>query len=170
MAIIFQYKIAPRLGSMFCFGTISFVVDEEGILHRITDPPGKKPSSKISEKARMRQQIARPPAPWEKTTSCKLGVGNSFTRRTPLYTLSTEERTWVTRKNKASEIEARQAALPTPSPSKKDRKTRRPLHRGEGRVVSQLRGRANHAWGKTSSARSSSTEEPTPKYSATSRS
>jgi hypothetical protein len=37
-----------------------------------------------------------------------------------LSTSSTEEWTRITRKNKASGIEARQAALPTPSPSKKD--------------------------------------------------
>jgi hypothetical protein len=51
MAITFQYKIALRPGSMFCFGTISFVADEEGILHRIADPPEKKPSPKISKKS-----------------------------------------------------------------------------------------------------------------------
>jgi hypothetical protein len=38
---------------MFCFGTISSMVDKEGILHHIADPPEKKPSSKISEKARI---------------------------------------------------------------------------------------------------------------------
>jgi hypothetical protein len=52
MAIIFQHKIALRLGSVFCFRTISSMADEEGILHRIADPPEKKPSSKIFEKAR----------------------------------------------------------------------------------------------------------------------
>jgi hypothetical protein len=98
------------------------VADEEGILHRIADPPEKKPSPKISEKAETRQQIAQPLASQAKTTSCKSGVGNSFTRRTPLPTSCTEEWTRITRKNKASGIEARQAALPTPSPSKKDRK------------------------------------------------
>jgi hypothetical protein len=98
------------------------VADEEEILHRIADPPEKKPSSKISEKAEMRQQIAQPPAPRAKTTSCKSGVGNSFTRKTPLSTSSTEEWTRITRKNKASGMEAHQVALLTPSPSKKDRK------------------------------------------------
>jgi hypothetical protein len=47
---------------------------------------------------------------------------------------------------------------------------RRPLHRGENRVISHLRRRANHARGRTSLARSSATEEPTPEYSATSQS
>jgi hypothetical protein len=82
----------------------------------------KKPSPKISEKAGTRQQITQPPAPRAKIASCKSGVGNSFTRKTLLSTSSIEEWTQITRKNKASGIEAHQAALPTPSPSKKDRK------------------------------------------------
>jgi hypothetical protein len=79
MAIIFQHKIALRPGSVFCFGIISSMADEEGILHRIADPLKKKPSSKISEKAGTRQQIEQPPAPQAKTTSCKSGEENSFT-------------------------------------------------------------------------------------------
>jgi hypothetical protein len=98
------------------------MADEEGILHRIADPPEKKPSPKISEKAETRQQIAQPPAPRAKTTPCKSGAENSFTRRTPLSTSSTEEWTRITRKKEASGIEAHQAALLAPSPSKKDRK------------------------------------------------
>jgi hypothetical protein len=122
MAITFQHKIALRPGSVFYFGTISFVADEEGILHRIADPSEKKPSSKISEKAGTRQQIAQPPAPRAKTTSCKPGAENSFTRRTLLSTSSTEEWTRIMRKKEANGIEARQAALLAPSPSKEDRK------------------------------------------------
>jgi hypothetical protein len=45
-----------------------------------------------------------------------------------------------------------------------------PLHRGKSGIISHLRRRANRAWGRTSSVRSLPTEEPTPKYSATSRS
>jgi hypothetical protein len=52
MAITFQHKITLRLGSVFCFGTISSVADEEGTLHRIADPPEKKPSLMISGKSR----------------------------------------------------------------------------------------------------------------------
>jgi hypothetical protein len=122
MAVTFQYKIALCPGSVFCFGTISSVADEEGILHRIVDPPEKKPSPIISEKAGTRQQIAQPPAPQAKTTSCKSKAENSFTRRTPLSTSSIEDCTWITRKKEASRMEARQAALSAPSPSKKDRK------------------------------------------------
>jgi hypothetical protein len=122
MAIIFQHKITLCPGSVFCFGTISSVADEEGILHRVADPPEKKPSSKISGKARTKQEIAQPPALWAKTTSCKPGAENSFIRRTPLSTSSTERWTRITRKKKeANEIKARQAALLAPPPSKENR-------------------------------------------------
>jgi hypothetical protein len=91
MAIIFQHKIALRPGSVFCFGTISSVADEEGILHRIADPLEKKPSLKISKKARTKHEIAQPPALRAKTTSCKPGAENLFTRRTLLSTSSTKK-------------------------------------------------------------------------------
>jgi hypothetical protein len=122
IAIIFQHKIALRPGSVFCFGTISSVADEEGILHSIADPPEKKPSSKFSEKAGMKQEIAQPPALRAKTTSCNPGAENSFTQRTPLSTSSTEKWTQITRKKEANGIETRQAVLLVPSPSKEDRK------------------------------------------------
>jgi hypothetical protein len=62
MAITFQHKIVLRPGSMFCFGTISFVADEEGTLHRITDPSERKPPSTIFGKAGAKQEKAQPPA------------------------------------------------------------------------------------------------------------
>jgi hypothetical protein len=62
MAITFQHKIVLRPGSVFCFGTISSVADEEGTLHRIADPPEKKPSSIISGKAGANQEKVQPPA------------------------------------------------------------------------------------------------------------
>jgi hypothetical protein len=65
------------------------MANEEGIMHRIADLPEKKLSSKISEKARMR--IKQSLSPRAKTTSYKSGAENSFTRRTPLSTSSTEE-------------------------------------------------------------------------------
>jgi hypothetical protein len=52
MAVTFQHKIILYPGSVFGFGTISSVADEEGTLHRIVDPPERKSSSKISEKIR----------------------------------------------------------------------------------------------------------------------
>jgi hypothetical protein len=121
MAIIFQHKIALGPGSVFCFGTISSMADEEGILHHIADPPEKKPSSKISEKSGIRQQIAQPLAPRTKAISCKPGAENSFIQKPPLPTSSTEEWTWIIRKKKAKGIKARQATLLAPSPSKEDR-------------------------------------------------
>jgi hypothetical protein len=119
MAITLQHKIALRPGSVFCFGTISFVADEEGTLHRLADPPEKKPSLKISRKARTKQEIAQPPALRAKTTSCKPGAESSFTRRTPLSISSTEEWTQIIRKK---ETKTRQAALLVPPPSKENRK------------------------------------------------
>jgi hypothetical protein len=101
MVIIFQHKNALRPRSVFCFGTISSVADEEGILHRIADPPKKKPSSKISEKARTEQEKAQPPAPRANTTSCKLEVENSFTRRTSLSTSSPKKWTRITREKRS---------------------------------------------------------------------
>jgi hypothetical protein len=176
MAVTFQCQIAFHPRSVFCFGTISSVADEKGVLHLIADPLEKKPSPEISEKVRTRQQIVQPPAPRAKTTFYKSRAGNSLTRRTSLSTSSIEEWTWITRKKEASGIEARQVVLPTPSPSKKDGKkfitTTTPFYpdvlfiEGESGVISHLRRRANHARGRTSLARSSATEEPTPKYSA----
>jgi hypothetical protein len=60
MAITFQHKIILRPGSVFCFGTISYVTDEEGTLHRIADLPERKPSSTISGKAGAKQEKAQP--------------------------------------------------------------------------------------------------------------
>jgi hypothetical protein len=122
MAITFQHKIALRPGSVFCFGTISSMADEEGTLHRIADPPEKKPSLKISGKAGTKQEIAQPPALRVKTTSCKPGTESSFTRRTPLSTSSMEKSTRITRKKETNEMKARQAALLVPPPSKENRK------------------------------------------------
>jgi hypothetical protein len=51
MAITFQHMIVLCPGSTFCFGKISSVADEEGTLHRIADPPERKPSSTNSGKA-----------------------------------------------------------------------------------------------------------------------
>jgi hypothetical protein len=95
------------------------VADEEGTLHRIADLPERKPSSIISRKAGTKQEIAQPPTLQAKTTSCKPGAENSFTRRTPLSTSSTEEWTWITRKK---ETKTRQATLLVPPPSKENRK------------------------------------------------
>jgi hypothetical protein len=66
MAVTFQHKIILCTRSVFCFGTISSVADEEGTLHRIADQPERKSSSKISEKIGAKQEKAEPPALREK--------------------------------------------------------------------------------------------------------
>jgi hypothetical protein len=104
---------------VFCFGTISSVADEEGTLHRIADPPERKPSSIIFGKVGTKQEIAQPPALRAKITSCKPGAENSFTRRTLLSTSSTKDWTRITRKK---ETKTHQAALLVPPPSKENRK------------------------------------------------
>jgi hypothetical protein len=119
MAVTFQHKIALRPGSVFCFGTISSVADEQGTLHCIADLPERKPSSIISGKAGAKQEIAQPPALRAKTTTYKPGAENSVTQRTPLSTSCTKEWTRITRKK---ETRTRQAALLEPPPSKENRK------------------------------------------------
>jgi hypothetical protein len=122
MAVTFLHKIILRPGSTFCFGTISSVADEEGTLHRITDPPERKSSSKISKKIGAKQEKAQPPVLREKITFSKLGAQGPSTRRTPLSTSPTEEWTWITRKKETNETERRQAILSVPSSSKEGRK------------------------------------------------
>jgi hypothetical protein len=50
MAITFKNKITLRPRAMFHFGTISCIVDEEGTLHRIADPPEKSLPRESREK------------------------------------------------------------------------------------------------------------------------
>jgi hypothetical protein len=102
MAVSSQCKIALCPGFVFCFRTISSVADERGILHRIANPPEKKPSSEISGKVGIRQQIPQPPAPLTKTTSYKSRARNSLARRTLLSTSPTKEWTRITRKKEAN--------------------------------------------------------------------
>jgi hypothetical protein len=119
MAVTFQHKIILRPGSMFCFGTISSVADEEGTLHRITDLPERKFSSKISEKIGAKQEKAQPPMFRKKITFSKLGAEGPSARRTPLSTSPTEEWTQITRKKEAKD---HQANLSVPLSSKENRK------------------------------------------------
>jgi hypothetical protein len=70
MAVTFHSKITLRPGSMFCFGTISSIADEEGTLHRIADPPKKKSPPTNSENSgeaqppALRKKIATTVAPF----------------------------------------------------------------------------------------------------------
>jgi hypothetical protein len=122
MAITFQHKIILHPGSVFYFGTISSVADEEGTLHRIADPPKRKPSSIISGKTRAKQKKAQPPTLQAKTTTCRPWTENPSARRTPLSTSPTEEWTQITRRKETNEMKARQATLLVPPPSKENRK------------------------------------------------
>jgi hypothetical protein len=119
MVITFQHKIILCPGSVFCFGTISSVADEEGTLHRIADPPERKSPSNISEKIGAKQEKAQPPALREKFTFGKLGAEGPSTRRTPLSTSPTKKWTRITRKKEANKAKDYQAAL-SMSPSSKE--------------------------------------------------
>jgi hypothetical protein len=119
MAVTFQHKIILRPGSIFCFGTISSVADEEGTLHRLADPPEKKPSSGISGKIGARQEKAQPPALLKKITSSKIGAEGPSARRTLLSTSPTKEWTRITRKKEAKD---HRADLSAPPPSKENGK------------------------------------------------
>jgi hypothetical protein len=119
MAVTFQHKIILRPGSIFCFSTISSVADEEGTLHRLADPPERKPSSEISEKIGARQEKAQPPTLLKKITSSKLGAEGPSARRTLLSTSPTRGWTQITRKKEAKD---HQADLYVPPPSKENKK------------------------------------------------
>jgi hypothetical protein len=122
MAVTFQHKIVLRPGSMFCFGTILSVADEEGTLHHIADPPERKSSSKIFGKVRAKQEKAQPPVLRAKTTFSKLGAEGPSARRTPLSTSPMEKWTWITRKKEANKVKDSQTSLSVPPSSKENGK------------------------------------------------
>jgi hypothetical protein len=115
MAITFYSKITLRPGSVFCFGTISSVADEEGILHRIADPLEKKSPPTNSENTGETQ----PPALRKKIISGKSGAEGSLTRKTPLSTSSTKEWTRIAKKK---ETRGKQVILSVPPASKENGK------------------------------------------------
>jgi hypothetical protein len=137
MAITFKNKITLRPGAMFRFGTISCIADEEGTLHRIADPPEKKPSSRIPREARTRLWTAPPLVARGKMIPCgpRFGspqekkdrsVGVSLTRKTLLSTSPTKLWTRITRKKEINVLSqgwrTRQATFLIPLPSKEDGK------------------------------------------------
>jgi hypothetical protein len=115
MAVTFYSKITLRPGSVFCFGTISSVANEEGTLRRIADPPEKKSPPTDSENA----GEAQPPALRKKIVSGKSGAEGPLTRRTPLSTSPTKEWTQIARKK---ETKGKQVVLSVPPPSKENGK------------------------------------------------
>jgi hypothetical protein len=94
MAVTFHSKITLHPGSVFCFGTISSIADEEGTLHRIADPPEKRSPPTNSENV----GGAQPPALRKKIVFGKSGAEGPLTRRTPLSTSPTKEWTQIARK------------------------------------------------------------------------
>jgi hypothetical protein len=126
MAVTSQCKITLCPGSMFCFRTISSIVDEKGTLHHMADPLEKKISSKIPKKTGVEQRIAQLSASRAKVASYKPKIENLPTRRNPLSTSPTKEWTLITRKKETNfpskEAGPRQVIFPAPSPSKEDRK------------------------------------------------
>jgi hypothetical protein len=115
MDVTFRSKITLRPGSVFCFGTISSVADEEGTLHRIADPPEKKSPPTNFENVGESQ----PPALRKKIVSGKSGAEGPLTRRTPLSTSPTKEWTQIARKK---ETKGKQVVLSVPPPSKENGK------------------------------------------------
>jgi hypothetical protein len=115
MAVTFHSKITLRPGSVFCFGTISSVADEEGTLHRIADPPEKKSPPTNSENI----GEAQSPALQKKIVSGKSGAESPLTRRTPLSTSPTKEWTQIARKK---ETKGKQIVFSVPPPSKENGK------------------------------------------------
>jgi hypothetical protein len=119
MAVTFHRKITLRPGSVFCFGTISSIADEEGTLHRIADLPKKKSTPTRSENIGVRKEKARPPALRKKIALGKPGAESPLTRRTPLSTSPTKEWTQIARKK---ETGRKQVVLSVPPPSKENGK------------------------------------------------
>ncbi len=118
MAVTFHNKITLRPGSVFCFGTISSVADEEGTLHRIADPPEKKSPPTNSENT----GEAQPPAFRTKIVSGKSGAEGPLTRRTPLSTSPMKEWTQIARKKETNKTGRKQVVLSVPLPSKENKK------------------------------------------------
>jgi hypothetical protein len=115
MAVTFHSKITMRPGSIFCFGAISSVADEEGILHRLADLPGQKSPPTNSENAGK----TLPPVLQNKIVSGEAGARGSLTRKTPLSTSPTKEWTQVMRRK---EIREKPVVLPVPPTSKENGK------------------------------------------------
>jgi hypothetical protein len=122
MAVTFHRKITLRPGSVFCFGTISSVADEEGTLHRIANPPRKKSPPTTSENVGVRQGKAQPPALRKKIAFSKPGAEGPLTRRTPLSTSPTKEWTQIARKKETNKTGRKQVVLSVPPPSKENGK------------------------------------------------
>jgi hypothetical protein len=122
MAVTFHHKIILHPGSVFCFGTISSVANEEGTLHRIADLPRRKSPPTTSENIGVRQGKAQPPALRKKITFSKPRAEGPLTQRTPLSTSPMNEWTQIARKKETNKTGRKQVVLSMPPPSKEKRK------------------------------------------------
>jgi hypothetical protein len=113
MAVIFKNEITLSPGALFCFGTISCIADIEGTLHRVADPPEKRPSSGIPREAEVslwatppltarERMVPRRPALRSPQKKEDQSVGASPTRRTPLTTSPTKGWTRITGKKEVN--------------------------------------------------------------------
>jgi hypothetical protein len=131
MAITFKNKITLSPGAMFRFRNISCIANEERTLHRVANPPEKKPSSGILREARARLRTVPPLTARGKMIPCGPGfrsprekkdrsVEVSLTRKTSLSTSHTKEWTRITRKKEINiptqGRRTRQATFPIPPP------------------------------------------------------
>jgi hypothetical protein len=91
---------------MFCFGTISSVADEEGILHRIADPPKKAFPENLREDRNKAEDSATSSAP-SKDYLLRVKSWELIYSKNPVSTSSTEEWTRITMIKEARGIEAR---------------------------------------------------------------
>jgi hypothetical protein len=119
MVVTVYSKITLRPGSVFCFGMISSIADEEGTLHHITDLPKKKSTPTRSENIGVRKEKAQPPVLRKKIALGEPGAERPLTRRTPLSTSPTKEWTQIARKK---ETGRKQVVLSVPPPSKENGK------------------------------------------------
>jgi hypothetical protein len=130
MAVTFHRKITLRPGSVFCFGTISSVADEEGTLHRIAGPPRKKSPPTNSENIEVRKEKAQPPALQKKIAFSKPGAEGPLTRRTPMSTSPTKEWTQIARKKETNKTGGSKLFFPCLRPQRRTerRSPRQPHH------------------------------------------
>jgi hypothetical protein len=171
MAVTFYSQITLRPGSVFCFGTISSVADEEGILHRIADPPEKKSppnelrkcrrsaTSRSLEKDRFRKVRGQGLADPENSTVC-----------------FSDKRMDTDCEEEGNQGEA-SCSFRSSGPKGEQKEgrhdsgtilPRRPLHRESG-VAYRLRRRADRTRRRTASARIPLTEESAQERSTTPR-
>jgi hypothetical protein len=112
IAVTFNSMITFNPGAIFCFGTISCIADQEGILHRIAIPPRKKSSLGLPKmvvgKSRTapatilltEQRVVMPhkTMPGNTLTTASQSATTSLARRTPLSTSPTRVWMWITRR------------------------------------------------------------------------